>query len=76
MSLGGGRSKKGDRIDHAVGIVLRRKVGDRVERGVPLLTLHAEEPERFEEARARLLGAVVIGSREPVPVSLVHRIIK
>lgn len=76
MSLGGGRLKRGDPIDHAVGIVLRRKVGDRVERGEPLLTIHAEEEEKSREAQARLLKAIVIGDRKPDPIPLVHRIIK
>ena len=37
--LGGGRSKKGDAVDPAVGIVLKAKVGDRVQVGTPLLSV-------------------------------------
>jgi pyrimidine-nucleoside phosphorylase len=61
--LGGGREKKEDSIDHAVGIVLRRKVGDRVSAGEALCTVHynseplaarakklIEESYRIEEA--------------------------
>lgn len=40
MRLGAGRAKKGDAIDHATGIVLRAKVGDRVERGQPYAEVH------------------------------------
>ncbi|MGD8626307.1 MAG: thymidine phosphorylase, partial [Anaerolineae bacterium] len=43
MLLGGGRAKKGDTVDHAVGIVLQAKIGDRVEKGQPLLTIHAND---------------------------------
>ena len=38
VDLGGGRTKKGDTIDHAVGVVFQRKVGARVARGEPLFT--------------------------------------
>ncbi len=56
--LGGGRAKKGDPIDHAVGLIVHVKVGDYVERGRPLYTLHANEPARLEEARRHLQDAI------------------
>lgn len=55
--LGAGRSKKGDRIDHSVGVVVHHKVGDRVERGDPLFTIHASDPDRLEQAAARVDAA-------------------
>ncbi len=76
MSLGGGRAKKGDRIDYAVGVVLRRKVGDRVESGEPLLTVYAEDQGKSKEAEARLLNAIAIGDHESERFPLEHRIIK
>ncbi len=56
--LGGGREKKGDPIDYAVGIVLHKKVGDRVEKGEPLLTIHANDHNRLAEAGRRLMSAI------------------
>jgi pyrimidine-nucleoside phosphorylase len=44
MRLGAGRATKTDRIDPAVGLVLRAKTGDQVRRGKPLFTLHAPTP--------------------------------
>jgi pyrimidine-nucleoside phosphorylase len=41
MRLGAGRAEKGASIDHAVGVVVRRTVGEEVERGEPLATVHA-----------------------------------
>ncbi|MFW5985992.1 MAG: pyrimidine-nucleoside phosphorylase [Halanaerobiales bacterium] len=38
--MGAGRTKKGDRIDHAVGIVLRDKIGNRIEKGHTLAAVH------------------------------------
>src|SRR5207302_5983867 len=40
VRLGAGREKKGDPIDHRIGIVLHAKVGDRVERGQPYADVH------------------------------------
>lgn len=55
--LGAGRAKKGDPIDYAVGIVIHHKVGDRVEAGEPLFTIHANDRDTLEVARQRLLDA-------------------
>ena len=38
MTLGAGRETVDARVDHAVGLILHRKVGDRVRTGEPLLT--------------------------------------
>ncbi|MCC6170177.1 MAG: thymidine phosphorylase [Caldilineaceae bacterium] len=43
VDLGGGRQKKGDPIDHRVGLMLHAKVGDRLEPGAPLCTMHAAD---------------------------------
>lgn len=64
--LGGGRAKKGDPIDHAVGLVVHVKVGDRVERGQPLYTIHASQSERLTAAR-QTLQAAFGWSDSPVP---------
>lgn len=55
--LGAGRARKGDPVDHAVGIEILHKVGDRVEAGQPLFVLHAADQPGFEAARQRLLEA-------------------
>jgi len=65
VSLGAGRSRKTDSIDHAVGIVVHHKVGDRVEQGEPLFTIHANDERRAGEARHQVLSAHVF-SDEPV----------
>ncbi len=55
--LGAGREKKGDPVDHAVGIIVHYKVGDYVEAGTPLFTIHANDPQKLALARERLLAA-------------------
>ncbi len=76
VDLGGGREKKNTPIDHAVGIVFKRKVGARVAHGEPLLTLHANDQLKFYAAQARLLAAYEFSDAEPTPSPLIHRIIK
>ena len=75
MLLGGGRTKKGDPIDHGVGVVLAAKIGDRVEKGQPILTVHANDSAKLAGARHRLLAAFE-WSDEPVsPPPLIHQVI-
>ena len=66
VDLGAGRRKKGEDIDHAVGVVLGPKVGDRVNEGETLLTIHARDNKSLERARSRLLEAYT-WSDSPVP---------
>ena len=65
MHLGGGRATKEDVIDLAVGLVLDKKVGDRVEKGERLAVIHAPSAEKAEEA-AKLLRACYRFSDAPV----------
>ena len=65
MHLGGGRATKEDTIDLSVGVVLRKKVGDRVEPGESLGTIHASDPVKAEQAAELLRGCYEL-STEPV----------
>jgi pyrimidine-nucleoside phosphorylase len=49
--LGGGREKKEDTIDHAVGLEFHKRIGDRVETGDALATIHYNAGTRLQEAR-------------------------
>jgi pyrimidine-nucleoside phosphorylase len=75
MLLGGGRAKKGDSIDHAVGIVLHAKIGDHVEKGLPLLTLHANDEGKLAGAQQRLLAAYEWSDDPVEPPPLIHRVV-
>ncbi len=55
--LGAGRAKKSDAVDHAVGIVVHKKVGSWAEKGEPLFTIHADDEAKLAEARALTLAA-------------------
>jgi len=75
MLLGGGRAKKGDVVDHAVGIVLQAKIGDQLELGQPLLTIHANDSAKLEGARPRLLSAYTWSDTPINPPPLIHQIV-
>ncbi|MEX2421450.1 MAG: pyrimidine-nucleoside phosphorylase, partial [Actinomycetota bacterium] len=68
--LGGGRKKKGDAIDPAVGIVFRPKIGDRLEVGEELGEVHARTESDAEVCLATIRSAVslVEGSVEAPPL--------
>jgi pyrimidine-nucleoside phosphorylase len=66
VTLGAGRAKKSDAVDHAVGVVIHHKVGDRVEKGQPLFTIHANDEKKGAEVREEVLAAHVL-SETPVP---------
>jgi len=55
--LGGGRERKGDPIDHTVGVIVKHKVGDKVSAGDLLFTIHANDEEKLEQARLKMLAA-------------------
>ncbi len=58
VALGGGRTQKGDPIDHGVGVVHHAKVGEYIEAQAPLLTIHANSQEDLVAASDRLLAAI------------------
>jgi len=74
--LGGGRARKEDSVDPAVGIMVHKKVGDRVTAGDPLCTIHYNSAERLQQAQPlivqsyRIESAVALQKRP-----LVHRVI-
>ena len=57
MHLGAGRLKKGDSVDHAVGVIIHHKVGDWIRAGEKLFTLYANEPVKSAEASKDILDA-------------------
>jgi thymidine phosphorylase len=67
VRLGAGRSRPGEAVDHAVGIVLAAKPGDAVEAGAPLATVHARDTASAEAAAADVAAAYRVGDT-PVTV--------
>jgi pyrimidine-nucleoside phosphorylase len=73
--LGGGRERKEDSVDPAVGIVLQKKVGDRVQLGETLATIHYNSEPKALRARQLIEQSCTIGDAAPAKRPLVHRII-
>ncbi len=72
VDLGAGRAKKEDSIDHTVGIVVHHKVGDRIEAGQALFTVHANSQAKMETAVERLLAAHQWSSEPCSPLPLFY----
>ena len=73
--LGGGREKKEDRIDHAVGLEFHKRIGDRVETGERLVTIHYNDAAKLAEARSLIVKSYIVGDRAGEKKPLVRRII-
>jgi pyrimidine-nucleoside phosphorylase len=73
--LGGGREKKEDQIDHAVGLEFHKRIGDPVETGERLATIHYNREAKLAEAKRLIAESYVIGDRAVEKKPLVRRII-
>ncbi len=72
VKMGAGRVKKGDPIDHSVGLVVYPKVGDKVEKGAPLFSLHMKEKDMQDEIRQQVLAAFVWSTSPCQPLPLFY----
>jgi pyrimidine-nucleoside phosphorylase len=70
--LGAGRAKKSDPIDHAVGFIIHKKVGDQVAEGEPLFEIHANDEEKMAEARSAVLLAHNFSNKFVSPLPLFY----
>jgi pyrimidine-nucleoside phosphorylase len=76
VALGGGRIRKGDPIDHAVGLVVHYKVGDWVEAGKILFTIHANRIVDVERARDLVLDAHSLSDDPVEALPLFYGVVK
>lgn len=74
--LGAGREKKGDPIDSSAGIVLKKKTGDRVEKGDTLAIFYTDDESKIEEAKREFFEAFTFGNKKPPAQKLIYKIIK
>jgi thymidine phosphorylase len=74
--LGGGRARKEDSVDPAVGIMVHKKVGDSVSAGEALCTVYYNSAERLASAAPLIEKSYTIGAAVPLTsLPLVHRVI-
>jgi len=77
LLLGGGRAKKEDTIDPAVGLTLHKKVGEMVRANETLCTIHYNDDSGLEEARSLLERAFTVAEHLPqTPRPLIHKVIR
>lgn len=73
MILGAGRATKEDVIDLAVGLVLHKKVGNKVEEGESILTIYSNR-EHVDDVKQKLYNNIFISDTATEP-TLIHTII-
>jgi pyrimidine-nucleoside phosphorylase len=76
VMMGAGRQTKSDTIDHAVGMMVHVKVGEPVEIGQPLFTIHAHSEESLQEAKRLLTTAVKFSDHPVEPLPLFYGVIQ
>jgi thymidine phosphorylase len=76
VAMGGGRMKKGDPIDLAVGVVVEAKVGDAVQEGQPICVVHAPSDAVAAEAATRLRAAWQISDAPAAPLPVILDLIR
>ncbi|MBQ8799329.1 MAG: pyrimidine-nucleoside phosphorylase [Lachnospiraceae bacterium] len=68
LLLGGGRETKESEIDLTVGIVFKKKIGAKVQKGDTIAVLHANDREKLSAAASRLQKAITIGQTPVTPI--------
>jgi pyrimidine-nucleoside phosphorylase len=75
LILGAGRATKEDIIDLAVGLVVHVKVGDYVQHGDPLVTIHANDETKLEKCKQDIQHAFSFHQTETKSLSLFYDIL-
>ncbi len=70
--IGGGREKEGDVIDHAAGITLKKKIGDKVHKGETIMVIHSDRPN-LENAQRKLAHSFETSPIYPDMLPLVEK---
>lgn len=76
MELGAGRATKESEIDLAVGIVLNKKRGEKVNKGDVLAYIHSNSEEKIEKARKSILENIVIEDSYDLNIPLIYDIVR
>ena len=76
LLLGAGREKAEDSVDHAVGILMKKRYGDRIEAGEPLAAFYVNDDTQLESAVTLFKQGIAICSDPPKPLPLVYDIVE
>ncbi|MFP8487943.1 thymidine phosphorylase [Gracilimonas sp. Q87] len=75
VEMGAGRKKKEDDVDPQAGIVLKKKIGDKVEKGETIMVGYTNKSSAIDAASDQLIGAVTIAETKPESVNLISHTI-
>jgi len=76
VSLGAGRTKKGDAIDNTAGIIILKKTGERVRRGEVIARLYSSDGEKIGTAAAQLRSALKFSQQVQKRARLIYEILR
>ena len=76
LLLGAGREKAGDTVDPAVGILMKKRCGDRIEKDEPIAYMYVNDETNLDEAVSKLVNAVCVADEKPEYEALVYDIIE
>ena len=74
--LGAGRAKKEDSIDHAVGLVMHKRLGDAARTDEPLCTMYVNDDARLAEATDCFLSAITVSERHAEAQPMVYDVVR
>ena len=75
QKMGAGRMTKDDIIDPAVGFIMKKRIGDRVEKGDEIAILHASGAASADEAEKNILSALTFSPSAPYPARLIYALV-
>lgn len=75
LLLGAGREKAGDTVDSAVGILMKKRCADRVERDEPIAYMYVNDETNLDEAVSKLVSAVSVADEKPADEALIYDVI-
>lgn len=76
MALGAGRKRKEDSVDHSVGVIVEKKIGDFVERGDVVFKVHYSKKSELTEALGMLERSFKISGEPPKEIQLIKEVIR
>ena len=66
--LGAGRITKDDSIDLSVGFILKKRIGDRIEKGNELFEIHANDKNKMQDVKSKLEGCLIVSKSAEKPI--------
>lgn len=76
MIIGAGRATKEDEVDHAVGLKILKKVGDKIEKGEKIAEIYYNDAKNVEDSKNMILDAYVLQNEKVLEPKVVLEIIE